>query len=1199
MLGGLEDRLMGGGGGGIVKSIIVGAILGAATGGIGFGLGLTAGSTSFLGFAVSAMEGAILSGAAMGAIGGTLSGVAGALLGSSAVAEADSFRYEASDRTHSMATAIGYRRLIYGRIRVAGQRTFVHVTNDNKTLHVVYTIAAHEVDGFEEFWLNEEVIPFGTDGKVTAGDWKDKVEVTFGLGTTEGDATFHEKLRAACPGKWTESHLQAGCAKVYVKFTYDSSLFASGIPNPSWVVRGKKVFDPRTGATAWSDNPTLCQRDYMVEWWGWKASRIGTADCIASANIDDEEVETSLVRQVSQVKGTAIGTMTGGGGLNAAFDGSDDDEWEDCATGAAGATIGRVETTARAIAGIRFVGSIDNGICDSASTFTWAVEGSNDDGATWATIYTSGTVNDEPGLVVEVTSGFSSTTSYLSRRLVINADSGSVGVAEVRFYEAPGVEKRYTCNGSVLLSTDHGTIMKQLLSANRGVAVDSGGKWRLMSAAWRTPHARELTEDDLDGGIQLEPRLTRKELFNTVAGVYTNPDSFWQAEDFPTVWSDFYRTEDGPQALVTAIDTTADTITVDETGFTTGQPVRVWSDDVQPGGIAADTVYFVILTATAGTIKLAASHDDAVAGTAVNITSAGSGTIRANFGVEIDKDVELPFTTSPATCQRIVKIDLLRCRQQQRITWPGKLTCFPYRADDIIPVTLARYGWTRKYFEIEAWAFAVRGGDSEDDAPRLGIDMVLRETDESCFDWSTDEEQLVDPAPDTGLPKARVVMRPSVPTLSSGTDRLLVLGDGTIISRLHVAWTDPDDASLYRIQVQLSADGGATWADQPDVLPGVQEAYLSPVVDGTDYLVRLRAVNQVGAVSKWRASEPHALIGKTARPADLLMFTVSDGVARWEAEAEKDFEGIEIRYHVGVNRSFATALPLHQGRLASSPYTLPGLPGGVVTILAKGFDTSGNESIAASSVVLNLGDILVGNVVEEYDLMALGWPGIIINGSVDDDGTLVADDAGGLAWDANEGRLAWTNDAAPAWTGSWKAMTYEVDVEFPLAVGADTIKLPLAVEGGSVIIEVRRPSAGLAWTNDAAGAWSGDDAAPAWGVEPWEPWTGDMPARPGTWGFRVTTGFGATRGRIATMTPTLDGADISEVLQGVTLAPEGTRLPIANTYRAVKVVVCNLIGGTAATVRTVDKDTSGPLVRADDASGAGISATVDATIQGY
>ena len=54
------------------------------------------------------------------------------------------------------------------------------------------------------------------------------------------------------------------CAYIYIEMVFDSEAFGGGIPPFAFVVRGKKVFDPRDSSTAWSENPALCVRDYVT-----------------------------------------------------------------------------------------------------------------------------------------------------------------------------------------------------------------------------------------------------------------------------------------------------------------------------------------------------------------------------------------------------------------------------------------------------------------------------------------------------------------------------------------------------------------------------------------------------------------------------------------------------------------------------------------------------------------------------------------------------------------------------------------------------------------------------------------------------------------------------------------------------------------------------------------------------------------------
>jgi hypothetical protein len=75
----------------------------------------------------------------------------------------------------------------------------------------------------------------------------------------------------------------------------------------------------------------------------------------------------------------------------------------------------------------------------------------------------------------------------------------------------------------------------------------------------------------------------------------------------------------------TVISQANDTIAITSHGFVNGQRVYCSAATTMPGGTSAG-IYYVIWV-DANTIKLAASHADAVAGTAIDLTDAGSGTL--------------------------------------------------------------------------------------------------------------------------------------------------------------------------------------------------------------------------------------------------------------------------------------------------------------------------------------------------------------------------------------------------------------------------------------------------------------------------------------------------------------------------------------------------------------------------------------------
>jgi hypothetical protein len=81
----------------------------------------------------------------------------------------------------------------------------------------------------------------------------------------------------------------AGIACVAVEFTYSQDVFPAGVPSVTAVVRGAKVYDPRTGVTQWTENPALCARDWALYKHGGDVlpSELNVAAVIAAANACD------------------------------------------------------------------------------------------------------------------------------------------------------------------------------------------------------------------------------------------------------------------------------------------------------------------------------------------------------------------------------------------------------------------------------------------------------------------------------------------------------------------------------------------------------------------------------------------------------------------------------------------------------------------------------------------------------------------------------------------------------------------------------------------------------------------------------------------------------------------------------------------------------------------------------------------------
>ena len=177
---------------------------------------------------------------------------------------------------------------VYGQVRKGGTVTFYEATGaNNKFLHMVVCLAGHEVDSIGSIYLNDKVVTLDANGFVTSDPWKSKVRIKKHLGseTQVVDPDLDSETSA------TASFRGRGIAYLYIRLEYDQDVFTNGIPAVTAVVKGKKVYDPRTSTTVWSSNAALCVRDYLVDARGLDdAGGIDDTMLAVAANVCDENV---------------------------------------------------------------------------------------------------------------------------------------------------------------------------------------------------------------------------------------------------------------------------------------------------------------------------------------------------------------------------------------------------------------------------------------------------------------------------------------------------------------------------------------------------------------------------------------------------------------------------------------------------------------------------------------------------------------------------------------------------------------------------------------------------------------------------------------------------------------------------------------------------------------------------------------------
>lgn len=205
------------------------------------------------------------------------------------------FTAEAQDRQQMIRSAAATRLIVYGQCVTSGPIIYATSTGtENKFLHIVVPLATHEIEEISTVWFgDEEVGDLDENGNVTSGRFSGWMRVKKHLGTA--DQTVDTNLDTEVTD-WTADHRLRGIAYIYLRLKWDKDqkAYPYGLENIKALVKGKKLYDPRTETTAWSDNWALCVRDYLTSQFGLRATSAEVDDdsFIAAANLSDELVAT-------------------------------------------------------------------------------------------------------------------------------------------------------------------------------------------------------------------------------------------------------------------------------------------------------------------------------------------------------------------------------------------------------------------------------------------------------------------------------------------------------------------------------------------------------------------------------------------------------------------------------------------------------------------------------------------------------------------------------------------------------------------------------------------------------------------------------------------------------------------------------------------------------------------------------------------
>jgi hypothetical protein len=401
-------------------------------------------------------------------------------------------------------------RVIYGSARVGGTIVYAQTTSStNEFLHMVVVMAGHEVDDITTIYLNDDAVALETGSNDSNGipiytptssdQYNGKLQVKKHLGNADqlADANL-----VADVTQWTTAHKINGKAYLYLKFTFDSDVYPNGVPNVSAIIKGKKCYDPRaTSFTASSSTVSTSANTITLSSHGLSTFDRATYDVNGNTAIGG--LSNGSTYYVIKVDANTIKLAT---------------NYTNCV---AGTPISLTSVSGSTTQKFNFTTFTDNPVLALRDYLKDSVYGltTGDDEINDTNFIASANICDE---VVTVTN-------------------------------PSGTEKRFTCNGSFQLSQTPKIIIENLLTTMGGGLIYSNGMFKVVPATYLSPVVT-LNENNLRSGIAINTRVSKKEIFNAVKGLYSEPANDYQPQNYPILTNSSYQSEDNGERIYAEFD---------------------------------------------------------------------------------------------------------------------------------------------------------------------------------------------------------------------------------------------------------------------------------------------------------------------------------------------------------------------------------------------------------------------------------------------------------------------------------------------------------------------------------------------------------------------------------------------------------------------------------------------------------------------
>ena len=334
-------------------------------------------------------------------------------------------------------------------------------------------------------------------------------------------------------------------------------------------------------------------------------------------------------------------------------------------------------------------------------------------------------------------------------------------------------------------------------------------------------------------------------------------------------------------------------------------------------------------------------------------TITSSTFVAEDNGETVFANIDFPYTVTPAIAQRLAKIALYANRQQLSLVFPCNLSAYKYQVGDTVMVTLERYGFSSKVFEVASWALAL--DQDQNGQPFLGVDLVLKETSSSVYDWNADEKSFR--LDNTILFDPKVIASPGL----SVSDELRIVNEEAVSVLLAEVTSSNNSVSQFEVQAKKATDTNYVSLGKG----GTGRYELLSVEDGVVYDVRARAINSLNVRSDF-TTQAHQIVGKTLPPADVTNFQINiintEAHLSWTPVADLDLSHYVIRHSpLTSGATFNNAITLiDKVSRPANTITVPAMTG---TYFVRAVDKIGLSSANATSNVTLIDDLKGLNAV--------------------------------------------------------------------------------------------------------------------------------------------------------------------------------------------------------------------------------------------